>query len=38
MDIQTPILEMKHVTKTFYSVVALDDINFSLRKGEIHAL
>ena len=38
MDIQTPILEMKHVTKTFYGVVALDDINFSLRKGEIHAL
>jgi len=38
MNTQIPILEMKNVTKTFYGVVALNDINFSLKKGEIHAL
>jgi len=32
------ILEMKHITKDFPGVRALDDINFELRKGEIHAL
>jgi len=38
MNTQIPILEMKNVTKAFYGVVALNDINFSLQKGEIHAL
>ena len=32
------ILEMKNITKDFPGVWALDDINFELRKGEIHAL
>ncbi len=32
------ILEMKNITKDFPGVRALDDINFELRKGEIHAL
>ena len=32
------LLEMKHITKDFPGVRALDDINFELRKGEIHAL
>ena len=32
------ILEMKNITKNFPGVRALDDINFELRKGEIHAL
>jgi putative multiple sugar transport system ATP-binding protein len=32
------ILEMKHITKTFPGVKALDDVNFSVKKGEIHAL
>jgi ABC-type sugar transport system ATPase subunit len=32
------ILEMKNITKDFPGVKALDNINFELRKGEIHAL
>lgn len=32
------ILEVKHVTKTYPGVVALDDVSLSFRKGEIHAL
>jgi putative multiple sugar transport system ATP-binding protein len=32
------ILEMRNITKTFPGVKALDNVNFSVRKGEIHAL
>ncbi len=32
------ILELKHVTKTFPGVKALDDVHFDLQAGEIHAL
>lgn len=32
------MLEMKHITKRFPGVVALDDISLSLQGGEIHAL
>ncbi len=32
------ILEMKNITKEFPGVKALDNVNFSLKKGEIHAL
>jgi putative multiple sugar transport system ATP-binding protein len=32
------ILEMKNITKTFPGVKALDNVNFNVRKGEIHAL
>jgi inositol transport system ATP-binding protein len=32
------ILEMKSVCKSFPGVKALDEVNFSVRKGEIHAL
>ena len=32
------ILEMRHITKTFPGVKALDDVNFSVKRGEIHAL
>lgn len=32
------ILEMKHITKTFPGVVALDDVSLKVRKGEVHAL
>jgi ABC-type sugar transport system ATPase subunit len=32
------VLEMKGITKTFPGVVALDDVSFSVRKGEVHAL
>jgi rhamnose transport system ATP-binding protein len=32
------ILELRHISKTFPGVKALDDVSFSLAKGEIHAL
>ncbi|MCB0192785.1 MAG: sugar ABC transporter ATP-binding protein [Anaerolineae bacterium] len=32
------ILEMRNITKTFPGVKALDDVNFQVRQGEIHAL
>lgn len=31
-------LEMRNITKTFYGVKALDDVNLSIKKNEIHAL
>jgi monosaccharide-transporting ATPase len=36
-DIQN-VINMKGITKTFPGVVALEDVDFSLRRGEIHAL
>ena len=32
------ILEMNHITKEFSGVKALDDVNFKVKRGEIHAL
>lgn len=32
------ILEMKSITKTFPGVKALDNVNFQVKRGEIHAL
>lgn len=32
------VLSMRHISKTFPGVKALEDVNFTLRKGEIHAL
>lgn len=32
------IIEMQHITKKFPGIIANDDINFTLKKGEIHAL
>ena len=32
------ILEMRHIRKEFPGVVALDDVDFSVKEGEIHAL
>jgi len=32
------ILEMRNITKTFPGVKALDNVSFSVRQGEIHAL
>ena len=32
------ILQMKNISKTFPGVKALSDVDFTLRKGEIHAL
>jgi len=33
-----PILEMKSITKEFPGVKALDNVTFSVRKGEVHCL
>ena len=33
-----PILEMKSITKEFPGVKALDDVTFSVRRGEVHCL
>ncbi len=35
---QTPILQMEHITKEFTGVKALKDANFDLFDGEVHAL
>lgn len=34
----TPVLEMRHIGKTFPGVVALDNVDFELRRGEVHIL
>ncbi len=33
-----PILEMRHIGQVFPGVVALDDVRFDLRAGEVHVL
>lgn len=33
-----PILDMSHITKRFPGVLALDDVSFHVREGEIHGL
>ncbi len=35
---QESVLEMRGIYKSFYSVKALQNVDFTLRKGEIHAL
>jgi len=35
---QTPVLEVRRVTKRFPGVLALDDVSFELLPGEGHAL
>lgn len=35
---ETPILEMKNITKEFPGVKALNDVTFSVARGEIHGL
>jgi ABC-type sugar transport system ATPase subunit len=32
------VLSMRHISKSFPWVVVLDNIDFTIRKGEIHAL
>jgi len=34
----TPAVELRHIDKSFYGVFANADVNFSLAKGEVHAL
>ncbi len=38
MSSDTPILELKHITKRFGGLTALDGVDFDLREGETHAL
>ena len=38
LEFMTPILEMRGITKTFPGVIALRDVNLSVREGEIHAI
>ncbi|CAH0344552.1 sugar ABC transporter ATP-binding protein [Bacillus sp. CECT 9360] len=33
-----PVLEMKNISKAFNGITVLDQVDFSLRKGEVHAL
>jgi len=33
-----PILEMRGIRKTFPGVVALDNVNLTVKAGEIHAI
>lgn len=33
-----PILEMRNIVKRFPGVLALEDVNFDVRRGEVHAL
>ncbi|MFP4058794.1 MAG: ATP-binding cassette domain-containing protein, partial [Candidatus Brocadiia bacterium] len=37
-DADQPLLEMRGITKTFPGVRALDGVDFSLPRGEVHAL
>jgi len=38
MSEETPVLQTKGLTKRFGSLVAVNNVDFGLRKGEIHAL
>jgi simple sugar transport system ATP-binding protein len=38
MEDPTPVLELRGITKQFPGVLANDDVDFDLRRGEIHAL
>jgi ribose transport system ATP-binding protein len=40
VTVSTPgsIVEFRNITKSFPGVVALDDVSFAIRKGEVHAL
>src|SRR3989337_2606804 len=33
-----PLLRMQNIRKVFSGVVALDDVNFTLERGEVHSL
>lgn len=37
-EISTPWLSMKEITKTFPGSIALNSVNFSIEKGEVHGL
>lgn len=35
---ETTVLSMNHITKSFNGIHVLEDVNFDLRRGEVHAL
>ena len=37
-ELETPIVRFEHITKEFPGVKALDDVSFSIKKGEVHCL
>ena len=37
-DGAAPLLEMRHISKTFSGMVALKDVSLSVCRGEVHAL
>jgi ABC-type sugar transport system ATPase subunit len=37
-SITTPLLEVSHISKRYGKNIALKDVNFTLKKGEVHAL
>ncbi len=34
---ETPMLEMHQISKSFNGIKVLDQVHFELRKGEVHA-
>jgi ABC-type sugar transport system ATPase subunit len=38
MMMASPVLEMRHITKRFPGVLALDDVSFTCHRGQVHAL
>lgn len=38
MNGENTLIQMMHISKSFPGVAALDDVQFELKSGEIHAL
>ena len=38
MNLSEDILELRHISKTFPGVVALKNVDMTVRSGEVHAL
>lgn len=38
MDLEKPILSMKNISKSFNGIPVLKSVDFSIKKGEVHAL
>ena len=37
-EAETPIVQMRHITKSFPGVRALDDVSMTIKRGEVHVL